>query len=232
MSLTCSFLKRNIFIATAVAALLLATATVHAEGEKFVTPVTLLDVFGSHDIDKIRNTLGSIRKMQYKGEVLPILHDVWRESREKYSNLDWPTLQKPIVRAELANILSQAWRNGTIKLDATEIHSATARLLEGDDVEVTLIALQTLETFDSEDDVSKISSIARKGEMGTFQMAISTLTLMCNPSAEKAVFALISEVKDKDSLQFIKETKAKTDSFKKKTSLCLSKKKLPLSKVN
>jgi hypothetical protein len=219
-------------VITAGAALVLATAIAYTEEAKFVTPTMVLDGLGTQHIDEIRSTLGSVRKMRYKGEVLPILQDVWKENKEKYGNLDWPTLQKPIVRAELANILAQAWRNGSIKLNSAEIHSATVKLLDTDDVEVALIALQTLEVFDSEEDVAKIASIARKEEMGTFQMAISTLTLMCNPSAEKAVLVLISGTKDKDSLQFIKETKAKTDSFKKKTSICSSKKRLSLSKAD
>ncbi|MCI1277438.1 MAG: hypothetical protein LKG23_00490 [Nitrospira sp.] len=231
MSLACFFLERSIVTAIIVAAFLFVTAPAYAEGDSFVTPAILLGVLGTQDIDKIRGTLGSVRKMHYKGEILPILHDVWKENRQKYSDLAWSTLRKPIVKAELANVLTQAWRNGAIKLDAADVHSVTAKLLDAEDVEVVLIALQTLEAFESENDVTKIVSIAQKGEMGTFQMAISTLTLMCNPVAEKAVLALISETKDKDSLLFIKETKAKADLFKGKTSLCSSKKKLPLSEA-
>ena len=204
MSLACSLLKLSIVITIAVVSTFLVTAPAHAEGGNFVTSSMLLEVFRTQDIDKIRSTLGSVRKMRYKGEVLPILHDVWKENKEKYSNLEWSTLQKPIVKAELANILSQAWRNGILSPDVAELHSSIVRMLESDDVEVVLLALQTLEAFDSEDDVTKIVNIARKGETGTFQMAISTLTLMCNSSADKAVLTLITEIKYQENLRFIK----------------------------
>ncbi len=206
---------------------ILVTPSAGAEEEKFVTSSMLLEVLATQDIDKIRSTLGSVRTMRYQGEVLPILHDVWKANKVKYRNLEWSTLQKPIVKAELADILSQAWRNGKIKLDAAEFHASAVRMIESDDVEVVLIALQTLEVFDREDDVTKIANIARKGEIGTFQMAISTLTLMCNPSADKAVLMLSAETKNIEHRRFINDTKIKTDSFKRKTSICSSKKKWP-----
>lgn len=204
----------------AIVVLLILVPAIPSSADSFVTPAMLQEAFSTQDIDEMRRVLSSVRNMQYKGEVLPVLHDVWRNKREKYSKLDWTTLNKPIIRAELANILSQGWRNGVIRLDVAQLHSAAISMVDSEDVDVVLLALQTLEVFDDESDVKKIASIARKEEIGTFQMAISTLTLMCNVSAEKVVKTLIAETKDKAHQQFIKDTKHQSDSFKNKASFC------------
>ncbi|MDH5650096.1 MAG: hypothetical protein OEY67_10630 [Gammaproteobacteria bacterium] len=195
--------------------------------DNFITPEMLQDAFRTQDIDEIRGVLDSVRKMEYKGEILPVLHDVWRNKREKYPKLEWATLNKPILRADIANVLSQAWRNGKIKLDVTDFHSANISMLDNEDIEVVEIALMTLEVFDDVKDVDKIAEIARKGQPGTFHVAISTLTLMCNAAAEKALITLIVQTKDAIHLQFIKETKQQTDAFKSKTAFCSRKTPLP-----
>lgn len=223
MALVCSlsgFPTRWIVRTTTLLIVLTLASAVPTSADNFITSEMLQETLRSQDIDKIRNVFDSVRSMQYKGEVLPVLHDVWRNKKEKYPKLEWVTLNKPIIRAEIANILSQGWRNGAIRLDAMELHTATTSMLDSEDVAVVLIALQTLEAFDDANDVAKIASIAGKWQPGTFHTAISTLTLMCNTTAEQALMTLLVQTKDPTYLQFIRETKQRTDSFKSKTSFC------------
>ncbi|MDA2911407.1 hypothetical protein MYX04_10800 [Nitrospiraceae bacterium AH_259_D15_M11_P09] len=191
-----------------------------AADKDFLTVEQLAEVLRTENVDHIRSALNTVRRMRYQGDILPLLHDIWEERREKYEGFAWKTLKKPIVRVDIANVLLQAARNGKIELDEERLHQFVSGLIESDDVDVAVTAIWTLEIFDEDRDVKKILSVAKEQREGTFHMSVSSLATMCNPSAARAIRELLDNIKDEELREYVLQTQRRMSDYKKETSLC------------
>ena len=110
-----------------------------------------------------------LKKMNYQGEILPFVKDLWHLKKNKHPDLAWNIVTKDIVRVEIANILLQAERNGLIDINKENLHNYILGLLSSNDVYVVQKSIFTLSTFDYNSDVDDILSIAKKRNKITFR---------------------------------------------------------------
>lgn len=180
----------------------------------------LLKELRTENIDRIREALNTIRRMRYQGELLPVLSAVWEERIKEYPDLAWNTLRKPIIRADVANVLLQAERNGKIQVNKDQMHEYLRGLVSSDDVDVVGSAIWSLEIFDDEQDVDMILAVAKKQSKRLFPTAVIALAQMCNPGSQRALNELERQVTDPELKKLLLETKQKSERFKAETHRC------------
>lgn len=145
------------------------------------------------DLEQIIAELNKVKRMPYKGEILPYIQSLWQADEQSDNRLDWTVAKLPIVKVELANVLLQANRNGFVKLDPTEYHDFALRHARSDDVALSRSAILTLSLTNDRNDVPLLFEIAKESNPGTFGAAVISLSYMCNSEAVRALDHLEQE---------------------------------------
>jgi len=187
---------------------------------KFVSVKDLGAVLRSENLDAAVKTLNDIKWMSYKGEILPFVEDLWNLRKDKHPNVAWHIAEKPIIRLELANILLQARRNGTMKFDPSPMADLAAKQLASRDRWNHISAISVLGLTESEMAVDEILKEAKREDWNTFRMAVTSLVHMCHPKAKDAVAELLETVEDDSQLAFITATKQQWDDYTRSLMLC------------
>jgi hypothetical protein len=140
--------------------LVLAYGSATSYADQFVNVENLKADLQTRDIDRIVKTLNNVKQMNYQGQILPFLVDLWSNQKTKHPELQWEIINSDIVRVDIANVLLQAQRNGRIQVDDNELYEFLARLLDSSDVQVAQNATLTLSLIDEPRSVEKILSAA------------------------------------------------------------------------
>lgn len=191
-----------------------------ALNEAYLSVNELTETLKTRDIDRILKALNTVKQMNYQGEVLPFIRDLWDGRKDKYPELPWETISADIVRIDIANILLQAEANGKIKIDKEKLHRFVSGLINSSDVDVARNAILTLSLLDNEKDVNKILAIAKQKKKGTFRAAVVALSKMCNPAALRALEQLEKSTTEEELKSYIVETKRESQSFKERSGWC------------
>lgn len=187
---------------------------------KFVSVKDLGAVLHSENLDAAVKTLNDVKWMSYQGEILPFVEDLWNLRKDKHPNVAWHIAEKPIIRLELANILLQARRNGTMKFDPSPMADLAAKQLASRDRWNHISAISVLGLTESERAVDEILKEAKREDWNTFRMAVTSLIHMCHPKAKEAVADVLATVKDDSQLEFIKATKQQWEDYTRGRTWC------------
>ncbi len=188
--------------------------------EQYIDIPGLVEELHSENIDRIVKALNAIKAMGYKGEIVPFIHDLWKTRKDKYPELPWEIIAKPIIQVNVVDILVQAHKNGKVTIDIHKAHQFLLSYIEDKDIDVARTAIGALGSFDDPEDVPTLLRIAREQQMGSFRASVVTLAYMCNPSAENALKKLQEGGLNKDRISYITEVRTKSQTFKDKTSWC------------
>ena len=197
-----------------------AEASTHVTNGEYIHVDDLIKVLKSKNITKIIETTNSIKRMGYKGEILPFIRDLWDNRKNKHPDLPWRTINSKVVRLEFADILIQAERNGRIGIDVNGIHEFAAPLIEDEDPEVARNSIFILAVIDDEKDVGRILSLAKQQNRATFRSSVVALSEMCNSEAGKALEQLEEYIEDSEKRAYVSETRHTMKSFKERTGWC------------
>lgn len=204
-----------------VCALALTYGSATSYADQFVNVESLKADIQTRDIDRIVKTLNDVKRMQYQGQILPFLVDLWSNQKAKHPELQWEIINSDIVRVDIANVLLQAQRNGRIQIDDDEFYEFLARLIESSDVQVAQNAILTLSLIDKARSVEKILSASNRKNKWTFRSSFLALTSMCHPSAEKALDQLeILAKDDRETTAEIQKDRFKMKEYMKRTGNC------------
>lgn len=161
----------------------------------FVTRDKLIKTLNTGNIDNILDVLNDIKAMQYQGEILPVIKDLWGLKLKKYHLVRPDIVSKDIVRMQFANIIMQAYDNHLLQVNTKSIHKYVKPKLDSSDIDLKNSAILTVMLFDDKTDVPKLVEIAKNHQQyGTFRIAIYALAYMCNKAASKALTSLESQV--------------------------------------
>lgn len=204
-----------------VCALALTYGSATSYADRFINVENLKRDLQTRDIDRIGKTLNDVKQMQYQGQILPFLVDLWSNQKAKHPELQWEIINSDIVRVDIANVLLQAQRNGRIQIDDDEFYEFLARLIESSDVQVAQNAILTLSLIDEARSVEKILSASNRKNRWTFRSSFLALTSMCHPSAEKALDQLeILAKDDRETTAEIQKDRFKMKEYKTRTGIC------------
>lgn len=176
----------------------------------------LRSAINSRDLDRIIEELNDVKRMRYKGEILPYVKALWDEREDVDRSLDWGVVTLPIVKLDLANILIQAIRNGMVDLEMGEFHAFVRDHVTSEDRAVARNALLTLSIVNDPADVPVLLSAAREQNPGTFGAAVVALSGMCGQAASAALDSLEEVFADEGAkiylggsrpLDFIRDTR-------------------------
>ena len=190
------------------------------EGKKYISAEQLIQIINTGNIDRIIESINIAKGVSYKGQILPLMRDLWDKRVDKYPQLPWRIVNKDIIRLEVANILIQGDSNGLIKIDRDAIHEFVSQSLDSDDVFVQASAISTISLFDYEKDVRKLLEIANQQKRRTFGRAVLALTKMCGPAGRKALDELEKTITRPDLRDYVTKTRRKMESFYKRTNWC------------
>lgn len=173
-------------------------------------------VLNSKDLDRIFEALNDVKRMPYKGEVLPYIVALWEQREEVDSSLNWQIVRLDVVRVELANILIQAIRNGLIDMGTGELHEFVRGHVISDDRALARNAILTLSIVNDPHDVPVLLDLAKRQHPMTFGAVVVSLSGMCNPAASHALDMLEDAIADEGPkgylggsrpIDFVRETR-------------------------
>lgn len=169
-----------------------------------LTYACLAGVMEHGSTDEIISALNQAQMLNYQGEVLPFIQDLYLKKKEKYPKVNWREIELPIVRVKLANVLLQARRNSIIRFDVTSMHAELRRALQTSDRQVVWSAITTIAFIDDDNDVDLIYSFAlHEDDTVTFRTAVSALLEMCSPRVTVKLSELAARVKKPADREFI-----------------------------
>lgn len=218
-------------VITAIVLLALFVASPHVstqseasdDGLPYVEQADLAAVMKTRNVDLILDTLNKVKQMRYQQQILPYLLDLWNLRQDKYVDLPWDVISLDIVRLDIGNVLAQAGRNGSIKVDSGALHDFAHGLVRTTDVDVASKALWTLAIFDRSQDVVEIKSVALNAHGKLFNAAVVSLATMCNEGAAKALADLASANLTPDQHKYVIEATERFGKFKERTGSCSAK---------
>lgn len=190
------------------------------EQEKYISAEQLIQIINTGNIDRIIESINIAKGVSYKGQILPLMRDLWDKRVDKYPQLPWRIVNKDIVRLGVANILIQGHNNSFITIDRDAIHEFVSQSLDRDDVFVQATAISTISLFDDDKDVEKLQEMANQQKRRTFGRAVLALAKMCGPAAHKALDELEKTITKPDLRDYIPKIRRKMESFYKRTNWC------------
>lgn len=173
---------------------------------RFITPTILKNVLISEDLDQIYTTLNDIKVMDYKEKVFPLVKDLWSMDFKKHPTVPVKIVMEPIVRVHLADILMQAYKNGAIEINTSELHEYVLGTLSIPDTFVVIDSITILALFDKKSDVDKLVELSKKKIY--FQPSVISLGSMCNSYAGKGLKKILELNNDPKAKKFIKRLMA------------------------
>lgn len=181
---------------------------------EYISNDELIAALNSGDVDRIRDTVNSIKQMRYKGEIIPLVHRLWDGTAEPLYELRQDILDLPIVRMEFANILLQAQKNNEIDIETGVIRNEVLSNIEKDDVALVRLSIENLSILDDERDVDLVKEIAEQRNRATFRSAVLALATMCSLSAREALRELELDTTNVSERSFIESTRSSMDSIR------------------
>lgn len=191
-----------------------ASMAANAEPPKYVTVEKLTKVLNSENKDWILETLNTVKGMRYQGDILVFLKDLWDGERAKHPNLSWKTVNSPIVRIEIANVLLQARRNRRIEIDKTPIQKYLRERTFNSDRQVKMNAVLALGILGDVRDIPRMVELAGTEEMGVFRASVLALASICGEEAQNALDKLAVTVREQSSRYYIETSRQGYERFR------------------
>ena len=182
----------------------------------------LVATLRSGNIDQIVIELNEIKRMGYKGDILPFVAELWagKPNEGEDETLPWESIGRDIVRIEFADILAQAHRNGLLAELDEDVAEFARELIGSDDVQLVGRAAQVLGVIDHPRDASLLFELAAREERGTFRPTVLGLASMCNEEADAALSRLQERSLSERNRDFLMETRASMTAFKDRSDYC------------
>lgn len=164
-----------------------------------------VNVMQGGNADQVMEVINDVKQLQYKGEFLPLIQDMYGRKKNKYPKMNWHVIELPVIRVELADVLLQANKNRLVKINVKQIQSELRSQITSSDTEVVQRALLALSIIDDESDIELISRFAAQENSGSFRQAVVALSQMCSPKAVTALKSTLVLMKESTSQDFIKQ---------------------------
>lgn len=165
----------------------------------------LLKAIKAQKLDDTIDILNEVKRAQHRGDVLPLIQDLWNNDKKKHPDLPWSFVNLDVVRINIADILVQAYRNGLANVDRKALHAFVKKIASGSgDAQARGNALLVLGAIDDPRDVPALRSAAREERDWISTSALISLGTMCNSDAGKALDALSGALKGR---QFVERAK-------------------------
>ncbi|HEY9200986.1 MAG TPA: hypothetical protein VIQ81_05265 [Gammaproteobacteria bacterium] len=200
--------------------LLLLVSFCVVANDAYIEKNELIQSLESRNIDIIVQALNDIKSMRYSGDILPLIKDLWEGKEEKWPDVPFDVVEKPIIKIELADILLQARSNGLIEINVDQYQNYLRNILSSKDLKVVANAVLILSGIEDKDDIPLILNVAKKNNQVTFRAAILALSTMCIPEADIALRKYESSLSDLDLKKYVNDTRIKMGEFKKNTNMC------------
>jgi hypothetical protein len=199
---------RTVLLPRRIALLILVLIALPSQG--FAMEVgqgaALLKAIKAQKLDDTIEILNEVKRTQHRGDVLPLVQDLWNNDKKRYADLPWSFVNLDVVRISIADILVQAYRNGLANVDRKGLHAFVRKVAGGSgDVQARGNALLVLGTIDDARDVPVLKSAALEERDWISTSAIISLGTMCNGDAGKALDALPRALKGREFLERAKD---------------------------
>lgn len=198
--------------------ILFAVATTAHGADGFITVARFKEDLRSKNYDVIIESFNTIKRMRYKGEILPFIRDLWDFREDRYPELPWDVIRLPVMRVEVADVLLQARRNRLIEIDDAEVRSFVKEMLKSDDVQVKSHAIRVLGITDDPEDVPLIFKLGAETENPTvFRSVVVTLVGMCSEEAKDAFDELEAGTANENWKTYLHATRKQHEDFLQRT---------------
>jgi len=139
----------------------------------------LVSTLKSRDFDRSISVLNRVKAMQYQGELIPVIVDLWSGRDIKERGLDPDFVSHPRIRIEIADVLIQAANNGQKTVPINELGDFVRKAIKGGDFEVEVQAVRMLGELNDKEDLETLVHIAEGEEDRLFQAATVALSYDC-----------------------------------------------------
>ena len=170
---------------------------------RFITPNILKNSLNSENLDQIITVLNDIKGMDNKGQIFPVIQDLWNLDLANHPTVPPKIAMEPIIRVHLADILMQAYKNGEIEINTSELHDYISGVLSSSDTFLVIDTIIILALFDRESDVDKLIEFSKKKKY--FRPSVISLGSMCNSYAGKGLEKILKLQNDPEARSFIKK---------------------------
>lgn len=165
--------------------------------EAISAPVVLDDLHASFEraaTSDIVYALNEVKQSPIDFDVIQAVSCAYSKCTVGSDRWQWDVLSKPLVRANLIDVLLQANGRGIETIDPTELKSGLVELLSEPNPQVVQQCLLALSYLDDRSDVPIISKVATETtNVTTFRVAVLALTSMTGSESESAIANLIRE---------------------------------------
>lgn len=178
-------------------------------------------VAGSRDSDRMISAINRAKMVAHIDcDIVPFILGLWRRDKAEFADLPWDFLSTPLIRAELANLLVQARRNGLVEIDPSEFREFLLPYLHDADRRMVGSVLSSLGSLDDPGDVERIAAHIDGGEGRSFKSAVIALARMCNAAAGRELDKVERELSDPAKLQFVADIRGFFEEKKAEGFLC------------
>ena len=179
----------------------------------------LVAALRSKHTDDLFRVLNQIKASSYKGDVLPLLVDIW-SGNDTDHDLPVAFLGMDIVRISVGDVLVQAHINGLVQIELGEFQSYARGRLSSSDVEIVSRAATLLSQIDDPIDVPVLRELATGSSGYVFNSAVAALVLMCNGDAESALSRLLRQTDDTEKRSYIVDSQMRFKALKSTRGFC------------
>lgn len=173
--------------------------------ETAISTGELESIFRSRNVEHIHEALNRVKRNQRSPDLLRFICDLWY-GKAQNQDLPWDLIKSPRVRIELANVLTQASKNGFVKIDQGAIREYAREVLRGTDETPKVTAVLTLGLTNDPADVGILKNEALREHPQTFRAAVIALHEICHRQAALAISDLKGLVKREEYRAFLRQS--------------------------
>lgn len=161
---------------------------------ELITPDDLIAMFEQGDTDAVVYALNEIKASPVSSEVIELVRCAFEKCDELDPSWSNPTIDDPLVRINMADVLVQAGRNGHPGIDESALLQFVLVEMNGPVEEVRQRSLMILSYIGGTENVARIVDVAHAtDDLSTFRYAVIALRYMDSGRATKALKQLLLE---------------------------------------
>lgn len=161
---------------------------------ELIAPDDLIAVFEQGDTDAVVHALNEIKASTNNPEVIELVRCAFQKCNDLESSWNNPTIDDPLVRVNMADVLVQAGRRGHPEIDEPALLQFVLVEMNGPVEEVRQRSLIILSYIGGTENVARIVDVAHAtDDLSTFRYAVIALRRMDSGKPTKALKELLRE---------------------------------------
>jgi hypothetical protein len=174
-------------------------------GMQTVSREELIESLESKDFDRTVSVMNRIKRMQYQGDLLPLIKDIWEGNFLSVPNVEKTFVEHQRIRIEIADVLLQASLNNSgFKLEPSVYSNYARGLVYSDDATIATQAISVVGIAKDPTDLPLLEKLLKEENTSTYRAAAIAYTENCKVNAA-AIDQIASSIKSGEIRSFLRE---------------------------